>query len=558
MTSNFAGRSALLNGEIDRLQQEVEWCDKRGSLGQEDVQDERSRRSAELGHELKLRLDRKLVVVFGTMHPCLTIPFLVAFLFGLTSVMAAQTPPPRVAHRYTTAHRAELVQQFSDFLSIPNVAADPMNLQRNADVLVAMLRKRGIDSRLLSLPGAPSVVFGQIDVPGAQHTIVFYAHYDGQPVTPSEWDGGSPFMPIIREVNGEQRIYARSAGDDKAAIFAQLTALDALKTARIPLQANIRFVWEGEEEAGSPHLEQILNANRDLVHGDVWLVCDGPVDQSGRQTVVFGARGDAHLEITVYGPHHGLHSGHYGNWAPNPAMMLAQLLAGMKDEDGHVLVPQFYDGIEPLSAVEKDALSHAPVNDQMLMNAFWLGHVDGSGAHLLELINLPSLNINGLSSGQTGVRATNVIPPTATADLDLRLVVGIDWREQQRRVIDYIRSRGYFTIDREPSQKILMEHPKVALVVRDEASYNAVRTPMDLPIAQEVIEAVRSARGGVVLLPTMGGSVPLGAMERAAQTRTITVPIANYDDNQHAANENLRLQNLWDGVETMAALLAMK
>jgi acetylornithine deacetylase/succinyl-diaminopimelate desuccinylase-like protein len=192
------------------------------------------------------------------------------------------------------------------------------------------------------------------------------------------------------------------------------------------------------------------------------------------------------------------------------------------------------------------------------MNAFWLGHVDGSGAHLLDLINQPSLNINGLSSGQTGARATNVIPPTATADLDLRLVVGIDWREQQQRVIDYIRSRGYFIVFREPPQQILLKHPKVALVVRDEASYNAVRTPMDLPIAQEVIEAVSSARGDVVRLPTMGGSLPLGAIERAAQTRTITVPIANYDDNQHAANENLRLQNLWDGVETMAALLDMK
>jgi len=241
-------------------------------------------------------------------------------------------------------------------------------------------------------------------------------------------------------------------------------------------------------------------------------------------------------------------------------MMLAQLLAGMKDDDGRVLVPHFYDGIEPLSAPEKDALARAPVNDPMLMNAFWLGHVDGADTHLLELINQPSLNINGFSSGQTGARAANVIPPTATADLDLRLVVGVDWRAQQQRVEDYIRSRGYFIVDREPTQQILLEHPRVAMVVRDEAGYNAVRTPMDLPIAQEVIEAVKSARKDkdVVLLPTMGGSVPLGAMERAAQTRTITVPIANYDDNQHAANENLRLRNLWDGVETMAALLDMR
>jgi acetylornithine deacetylase/succinyl-diaminopimelate desuccinylase-like protein len=151
-----------------------------------------------------------------------------------------------------------------------------------------------------------------------------------------------------------------------------------------------------------------------------------------------------------------------------------------------------------------------------------------------------------------------VIPPTATADIDLRLVVGIDWREQQQRVVEYVRSRGYFVVDSEPSRETLLSHPKVARVVLDQASYNAVRTPMDLPIAQEVIEAVKSARGDVVLLPTMGGSVPLGAMERASGAHTITVPIANYDDNQHAANENLRLQNLWDGIETMAALLGMK
>ncbi len=414
------------------------------------------------------------------------------------------------------------------------------------------------NTRLLTLPGSPSVVYGKIDTPGAKHTIVFYAHYDGQPVTPSEWTVTPPFTPLLKEVNGEQRIYARGAGDDKAAIFAQLTALDALRAANIPLKANIRFVWEGEEEAGSPHLEAILTAHRDLVRGDVFLVCDGPVDQSGRQTVVFGARGDAHVEITLYGPSHGLHSGHYGNWAPNPAMELAQLLAGMKDEDGHVLIPHFYDGIAPLSALEKQALARAPVNDRMLMDAFALGHTEGGGEHLLSLINQPSLNVNGISAGQTGAHAANVIPPTATADLDLRLVVGIDWQAQQQRVLEYIRSRGYFIVDSEPTRETLLAHPKVARVTLDTASYNAVRTPMDLPIAQEVIHAVASAHSEVVLLPTMGGSVPLGAMERSSGARTITVPIANYDDNQHAANENLRLKNLWDGVETMAALLEME
>lgn len=489
--------------------------------------------------------------------PALRSIFLLPFLLCAGSFSAAQPAPSQVARDYTTAHQAELIEQFTGFLAIPNVAADPAGLERNAQFLLSALRSRGIDAQLLKLPGAPSVVFGQILTPGATHTIVFYAHYDGQPVTPSEW-AIPPFQPEVRTVEGEARIYARSAGDDKAAIFAQLTALDALKSAHIPLRANIRFVWEGEEEAGSPHLEQILMANRELVHGDVWLVCDGPVDQSGKQTVVFGARGDAHVEITVYGPHHGLHSGHYGNWAPNPAMMLVQLLAGMKDESGHVLIPHFYDGIAPLSSAEKDALARAPVNDRMLMDAFWLGHTDGGGAHLLELINQPSLNINGLSSAQTGAHATNVVPSTAVADIDLRLVVGNDWKVQQERVIDYVRSRGYFVVDHDPTKEELTSHPHVAKMISDPASYNAVRTPMDLPIAQEVIQAVTSAQGEVVLLPTMGGSVPLGAMERAAQTRTITVPIANYDDNQHAANENLRLANLWSGVQTMAALLEMK
>ncbi len=473
--------------------------------------------------------------------------------------LIAQTPP-QAAQNYVAAHQPELTEQFQLFLSIPNVAVDPANLRKNADFLVAQLQQRGAEAKLLTDPTlpitVPPVVYGEIKTPGARRTIVFYAHYDGQPVTPSEWDTGQPFTPIVKQVNGEPRVYARGAGDDKAAIFAQLTALRALQTAHVPLQANIRFVWEGEEEAGSAHLEQILMANRDLIHGDIWLVCDGPVDQTRRQTLIFGARGDAHLQITVYGPNRSLHSGHYGNWAPNPAMMLVQLLAGMKDASGRVLIPHFYDGITPLGPIEKRALANAPVNDELLRQELALGHTDGGGKHLLELLNEPSLNINGISSGQTGAHSTNSIPPTATVNLDLRLVVGNDWKTQQQRVIDYIRTQGYFITSAPPTREELLAHPMVAFIQADPGE-DASRTPMDLPIAADVIKAVESARGKVILLPTSGGTVPLDAMERAANTRTISVPIANHDDNQHAANENLRLQNLWDGIETMAALIAM-
>ena len=259
-----------------------------------------------------------------------------AFVAVLLALACLAQTPPEAARQWHTAHQKEILDEFKVLLAIPNVASDAPNIQRNADALVAMLKTRGAETQLLAIPGAPPVVFGEISAPNAKHTIVFYAHYDGQPVTPSEWESGTPFTPTIREVNGERYIFSRSASDDKGSIMAQLAALDALRAAKIPLKSNIRFVWEGEEEAGSPHLESILTQHRDLVHGDVWLVCDGPVDQSRKQTVVFGARGDTHVEITVFGPKRGLHSGHYGNWAPNPAMMLAQLLAGMKDADGRI------------------------------------------------------------------------------------------------------------------------------------------------------------------------------------------------------------------------------
>jgi acetylornithine deacetylase/succinyl-diaminopimelate desuccinylase-like protein len=336
-----------------------------------------------------------------------------------------------------------------------------------------------------------------------------------------------------------------------------MTALDALKNAKIPLKQNVKFVFEGEEEAGSRHLDRILAVNKDLLKADVWLICDGPVHQSRRPQIVFGARGVETLDVTVYGPKRELHSGHYGNWAPNPAMMLARLLASMKDDDGRVLVDRFYDGIEPLSETEKRAIASAPDVDEDLKRELWLGRTEGGGRKLVDLINLPSLNIRGMASARSGAQASNVVPSTATASIDMRLVKGIDHKEAARRLIDHIRKQGYFIVDRDPDADTLMSHPKVAKVSNREGGYNAERTSMDLPISQLVLRTADSIHGPVVRLPTMGGSVPLFMISQILGSPTITTPIANHDNNQHSFNENIRLQNLWDGIDLLAALLAM-
>jgi acetylornithine deacetylase/succinyl-diaminopimelate desuccinylase-like protein len=430
-----------------------------------------------------------------------------------------------------------------------------------------------VDTQLVEFPAANPVVFGEIRTPGATRTILFYAHYDGQPLDPKEW-ATPPFSPVLRDrslekdgqviplpaagvpFDPESRIYGRSASDDKAPIVAILTALDAIRSAGLKLHSNVKFLFEGEEEAGSVNLGKILAAHKDLFSADVWLICDGPVYQTRQQLIAFGARGIATVDVTVYGPRRELHSGHYGNWAPNPAMMLARLLTSMKDENGRVLVDTFYDGITPLSASEKRAITEAPDVDSGLVKELWLGATEGAPKKLIELLQLPSLNVRGMSSSRIGAQASNVIPSTASASIDMRLVKGVDHRQVVTLLIEHIRKQGYFVVDVDPSAEIRMAHSKVAKVLVHE-SYNAVRTSMDLPISQEVIRAVEGARGPSVKIPTMGGSAPLDMIEQALGTRTITIPIANHDNSQHSFNENLRIQNLWDGIELMAALLSI-
>lgn len=497
-------------------------------------------------------------------------------LIGLlpTVALAQSNPAAQAARQWRQQHERPIVDEFVEFLSIPNVTRDRENIKRNAEFIAKMMEKRGIASRLVSIEGANPVVFGEIRTAGAARTLGFYAHYDGQPLDPKEWTT-PPFTPTLRNqaierggqiiplpppgtsFNPESRIYARSAGDDKAPIIALMAAVDAIRAEGLKTNSNIKFAFEGEEEAGSANLEKMLAANKELFSADLWLICDGPVHQTRRQLIYFGARDGLRLDLTVYGPKSELHSGHYGNWAPNPALLLARLLVSMKDENGRVLIDHFYDGIEPLSEMEKRAIADAPDIDAQLMREFWLGSTEGAPMKLAELITQPSLNIRGLASSRIGADASNVIPASAAASIDIRLVKGMDPRRTLERVVNHIRTQGFFVLDRPPSPEIREAHSKVVWVDQGRAGLGAVRTPMDFPISQEIIRVVESVRGPAVKLPNMGGNLPLADVERPLGTRTIVIPIANHDDHQHSFDENLRIQNLWDGIELMTALLTM-
>src|SRR5215813_8066642 len=216
----------------------------------------------------------------------------------------APKPAPANVERWRVSHAAAIVRELADFVALPNLASDRPNIERNAEHLVGLLRGRGIEARLLQEPEAPPAVFAELRSSAAKYTVVFYAHYDGQPVDPSQWTG-SPWKPVLRDkpleqggreipfpedysqLDEEARLYGRATSDDKAAIVAMLAALDALRAARVSPSVNLKFYFEGEEEVGSPHLRSSLERNRDLLRADAWVFCDGPVHQSRRPQVVY-------------------------------------------------------------------------------------------------------------------------------------------------------------------------------------------------------------------------------------------------------------------------------
>ena len=495
-------------------------------------------------------------------------------LVSIASVAGSQSLRSKI-DSYRTAHDVEIVRELSDFLAIRNLASDSINIRRNAQHLLGLMAQRGIQTRLLESPaGGPPVVFGELRTPGATRTIVLYAHYDGQPVDTTQWVT-PPWTPVLRDklhtdggrvielpaspgaVQGEWRLYGRSSGDDKSPIIAMLRALDAMRAANITPSVNLKFFFEGEEEAGSPHLRPLLEKYADVLSADAWLFGDGPVHQSRRQQVLFGVRGVSGLDITVYGPTRGLHSGHYGNWAYNPITLLANFIASVRDDDGRILIPHFYDDVVPISAAERRALASVPPVDSALRAELSLGGTEANGAPLAERIMEPALNLRGFRGGGVGAGGSNTISTEARASIDFRLVPK-QTPERIRELFEaHARRMGYFIVsERDPTTAERLAHAKV-MRLDWEAGYPATRVPMDAPVSRAVIQSVESALGTpVIAMPTLGGSLPMFTFDQVLKRPLIVLPIVNHDNSQHAANENLRLQNLWDGMVVYAGVMA--
>jgi acetylornithine deacetylase/succinyl-diaminopimelate desuccinylase-like protein len=489
-----------------------------------------------------------------------------------------------VATKYDgpTAATVEAAQrnlpEFLALLRIPNVAAEPADIQRNAAFLVESFRKRGFDAQLLDNAAHRPLVLAQLGRPRAgARTVLFYAHFDGQPVTPADWEQKSPFDPVVktRDSNGkwapvdtarltqqpfdpELRLFARSASDDKAPIIMLLTAVDMLKAQRRTPAVNVKVLLDSEEEIGSPSLAEVVAANRKLFDSDSLVVLDGPQHASGRPTIVFGNRGTAQAVLTVFGPRAPLHSGHFGNYAPNPAMRLASLLASMKDDQGRVLIPGYYDGIQ-LTAADRAEFEATGDDEGAIRDRIGIARAESVGQSYQEALQYPSLNVRGMASATVGARAANIVPSEAVAELDLRTTPEADGKRLFELVKQHIQKQGYHLVDAPPTDEERARHDKLAMFKLGDVEA-AQRMPMDAPVGRWAYTALKTtpaARAGAdpVRIRMMGGTVPTDVLVGALKLPFVLVPTVNGDNNQHAHDENLRMGHFISGTETILAML---
>ena len=467
---------------------------------------------------------------------------------------------------------------YTDFLSIPNDALIDGQLEPNLQWLEREFDRRGFETQRLPNAGIDLLLMSYPAEDAGAETVLFYGHVDGQPVDPSKWVLAPPFQPVYgtmavdssgtvqytaaelpteRPEESEVRLFARASSDAKAPIMMFLVAWDQLVADGKRPNYNVKFVIDPMEEASSPDLPGAVETHRQALAADHLIILDGPVHATNQPTLMGGARGIATARLTVYGPRLPQHSGHYGNYAPNPALRLAQLLGSMKDQEGRVTIPGYYDGIT-LDAATRELLASVPDDPDDIRRTIGFSEPDGVGANLQEALQYPSLNIRGLSSGWVGSAARTIIPNTAVANLDLRLVKESDGDHLLALVEQHIENQGFHLIPdgREPTDEERAGYPRLASF-SGETSYGAFRTDLNGPTGSWLQRALtHTFDRAPILVRTMGGSVPIAPFVNTLDVPAIVLPLVNPDNNQHSPNENILLKNYFRGAKSLYGVLA--
>lgn len=504
---------------------------------------------------------------------CITISFMKHTLF-LSSIFCLFLLSPDLKAQTDSEIKTQIrhsIDELRDFVAIPNDANQVADINRNITWLTEKFSDRGFNTASLPTDGLP-LFFAALPMEPNKKTLLFYMHLDGQPVAAELWDQESPYKMVVKKPteNGfemasfedlnedipmDWRLFGRSTSDDKGPIVMFLNSLDLLKKNGVEIPFNIKVVLDAEEEKSSKPLAKAVQTYKDLLEADFLIINDGPVHASGMPTIVYGCRGITTVTLTTYGPEKPQHSGHYGNYAPNPAFELAQVLSSLKDAEGKVLVPGYYKGI---SLTEQDlaVLKAVPDAEESIKDLLGIYKPEAVGGFYQEALQYPSLNVRGMASGWVGDQARTIIPSQATAAIDLRLVPETDGTNLQNLLEAHLKNQGYTVFESEPSKADKMKYPKVIRLEKGSVT-PAFRTDLSLPFGAHLKTLLEGRfKSDVVQIRTMGGTVPIAPFVNALKIPAYIVPMVNPDNNQHSPNENLTIGQIDYGIKIFYALLS--
>ncbi|UJH68084.1 M20/M25/M40 family metallo-hydrolase [Allomuricauda sp. SCSIO 65647] len=466
---------------------------------------------------------------------------------------------------------AQAIQDLREFIAIPNDALNPDDIDDNIFWLKKQFEQRGFNTAVLDTENLP-LFFASLPMDDTKTTVLIYMHFDGQSVEPSKWQQPNPYQVVLKkpvsdgfetvsfdelgdDINYDWRLFGRSTSDDKGPIIMFLNAFDLLKKDGKEIPFNIKLILDGEEEKSSKPLPNAVKQYRELLEADFLLIADGPVHASGKPTIAYGCRGITTMTLTTYGPIKPQHSGHYGNYAPNPGFQLAQLLATMKDAEGRVTIAGYYDGIA-LDEETKTILQSVPDNDQAIASTLQFKTAEKVGSFYQEALQYPSLNIRGLGSGWIGPNRRTIVPESATAELDLRLVPETDGNRLKRLLKNHITEQGYQVLDHVPSKDERMRYDKI-VTVEEGSVTDAFRTDLNDQYGNFLHDVMKNTFSEeVVRIRIMGGTVPIAPFINELQLPAFLVPMVNPDNNQHSPNENLRIGQLAYGIQVFYSILS--